>query len=96
MNLLTRIGNALREIGRARRQLAALDYAVLIIESYQMDIRNTSPRPRVINSGEETATFVVLDYGDSPWPSLADHGFCQGRIYTGALDRIRQIADGGE
>lgn len=58
----------------------ALDYAVSVIESYQMDIRNhDSP-----HSG--------IDLGLTQ--TLAEQGFCQGTIYTDALPRIARILAG--
>lgn len=53
----------------------ALDYAVTVIESYQMDLRNSD------------AEGLAL-----PLPkTLAELGFCQGRIYTDALPRVERI-----
>lgn len=51
--------------------LAALEYAIDIIEAYQMDIRNSE--------------WTGVD--------LEEKGFCQGRIYLRAIERIRALAE---
>jgi len=62
---------------------AALEYAISIIESYQMDLRASAETL-------SAATLNRLAAGDS----LATVGFCQGRIYADAIGRIRRIAAG--
>jgi len=69
-----------REQTEARRLRAALEHAIDVIESYQMDLRNSN-RAGIIVSGE----------GDK---TLAEIGFCQGSTYRKAVDRIRRIAEG--
>ena len=59
-------------------------YAIAVIESYQMDIRNTTVHGHIqFNNGDEI--------GGMP-STLADLGFCQGSIYTGAIDHIKRMA----
>jgi hypothetical protein len=58
----------------------ALDYAVTVIESYQMDLRNS---PETLTTGNIAALLL----GDS----LTGIGFCQGSIYTDSLPRIERI-----
>lgn len=71
--------------GRPGQMVSAEDdpveYAIMVIESYQMDLRNSE---QVL--GREGLAALVLG------KSLAEAGFCQGRIYTGAIERIRELA----
>lgn len=61
----------------------ALSYAVLIIRSYEADMRNS----------EQLLTAENLD-DLRQGMTLADIGFCQGEIYQRALGLIEQIANG--
>ncbi len=51
---------------------SALEYAIKIIESYEMDIRNAP-------------TTIGVD--------LIQHGFCQGRIYKEAIEKIKEATN---
>lgn len=57
---------------------AALQYAILVIEGYQLEIR----------SSDDPSIGLPLA------KSLADYGFCQGSIYLTAVETIRAIAAG--
>lgn len=64
----------------------ALNYAIQIIESYQLDIRNwdaesNTPLPMSTTDG------VTVNY-----TTLEDKGFCQGSIYKAAISDIKRRA----
>lgn len=62
--------------------MTALDYAKLVIKSYEADMRNV----RVLGD----VRFVWHGRG-TRGKTLADHGLCQGTIYKGALEEIARL-----
>lgn len=71
------------DILRLQRLTYALEYATQVIEGYQMELRNS-------NAPEHAGLPAALAEGKSP----AEAGFCQGRTYANALQRIADLASG--
>lgn len=66
---------------QAHPELDPLEYAIMVIEGYQMELRNS-------DSYLDERMLARLAQGET----LADVGFCQGRIYGDAIARIRRLA----
>lgn len=69
-----------------KRLMDALRYAIQIIESYQLDIRNWDAEtntPLPMSTVKNVTVHQV---------TLADKGFCQGSIYLSAVDDIKRRA----
>lgn len=73
---MTDVPALLDEVERLREKLA---YAMTVIESYQLDLRNS----------QEVLTPNILT-ALANGASLADIGFCQGSIYAEALARLNR------
>jgi len=70
----------------------ALDYAIQIIEGYELEIRSLLLPPGATQTGGNQQRIEIIP-GDNNVRTLADVGFCQGAIYKTAIESINKLKE---